>query len=93
MKNLILICLLFVGVYSYASESVVIKKSNATENIVSLEQNVIENVDSLDDFYRCRADITYNGEYVTSTYGFGATADEACANARKAAADFIKAQE
>lgn len=82
MKNLILICLLFVGVYSYASESVVIKKSNVTEN-----------VDSLDDFYRCRADITYNGEYVTSTYGFGATADEACANARKAAADFIKAQE
>lgn len=82
MKNLILICLLFVGVYSYASESVVIKKSNVTEN-----------VDSLDDIYRCRADITYNGEYVTSTYGFGATADEACANARKAAADFIKAQE
>lgn len=82
MKNLILICLLFVGVYSYASESVVIKKSNVTEN-----------VDSLDDFYRCRADITYNGEYVSSTYGFGATADEACANARKAAADFIKAQE
>ena len=78
MKNLILICLLFVGVYSYASESVVIKKSNVTEN-----------VDSLDDIYRCRADITYNGEYVTSTYGFGATADEACANARKAAADFF----
>lgn len=90
MKNLFLVCLLFIGVYSYASESVVIKKTTSIENFISLEKNIIVSVDSLDDFYRCRADITYEGIYVTSTYGFGSTAAEACENARKAAVQFIQ---
>lgn len=97
MKKLVLIGFLLFGMFSFASQGVINDDSNNNVNNISIELNSTNSYVTVEDpdtegFYRCRADITYNGEYVTSRYGFGSTEAEACANARKAAIAFIEAQ-
>ena len=80
MKKLVLLAGLFVSLTSFT-------------NYNSMNEEITTEIETLDvDIYRCRADITYEGEYHSSVYGFGSSAAEACANALEAANAFIAAQ-
>lgn len=96
MKKILVLFVLCLGLMSFTDSSAL---ETATENVVSnnlvdieisTEYVVIDNVD--DALYSCRATITYNGEPVASTTGFGLTAAGACAQARLLAMAWIAAQ-
>lgn len=98
MKKIIVLFVLSIGLMSFSNSSTLkiadenIVSNNISESDVSTEYLINYNLDIEDALFSCRATITYNGTPVASTTGFGATAADACANARLLARLYIFAQ-
>ena len=80
MKKLVLLAGLFVSLTSFTTYS-------------SMNEEITTEIETLDvEIYRCRADISYEGQYHSSVYGFGTSPEAACAAALEKANAFIAAQ-
>jgi len=85
MKKILFVCFLALGINSFATTNDVVNKVNLVETTISAEIttiDLIETKDSIEGYYRCRADIYYEGRYVGSVYGYGDSPSSACNNAR-----------
>ncbi|TVZ46980.1 hypothetical protein [Olleya sp. Hel_I_94] len=82
------------GLFSF-SKAEVIEKQNATIDTLNSKTSdfnfVVHNYHD-NKGYRCRAEITYNGEVVETVYGYGTTPETACLFATMAAVLYIEQQ-